>query len=324
MSEQAPMSDDAYVELFKLEKLFEARFSLRSSIEGATDAPESPVAAQVACCHDSLEASVLLRPTDPGFSVANIGGESGIRMRLRLHRSQREAANKQPHPSQPAHPDTAAKPTQAGVEGCGTAAAAPVAAYVLQQASDIDIGNAAIAHDVKLVIKKVMLTFMTKYKTSQKYAVYECLKFLDRELCRIFELYGPRKGCAASNSSGGTTGGGNRDAGVADVTWSLQEQKCLEYALTKSKDLGDPAQRWAAVAKVVKTKTPEECRRRFQRCREQLLTKANEVRFHFVVTMRRRNKRPWWVCRRSSRRCWHGASPCACWGWKWKKSAFLP
>ncbi|CDR94809.1 CHY zinc finger domain containing protein, putative [Babesia bigemina] len=272
MSDLLPVRDDGYVELFKLQRLFGATFSDCHGGAGSGEAAAQPLPIEHAWCRGEVNAAVVLRPTDPAFPVACLGDDRAIAMRLTLRRqwpsegaSQELGAEK---PACPADPGDAA-PSADG----GGAAPTPASCYSVNAAADIAIDNASISHELKLVIKKVMLTFVSKYRASQRYVVYECLKFLDRELARIFALYGSqqsKKEAKEPAAAASATPSSDPD------TWSLQEQKSLEFALAKTKSLADPAKRWAAVASVVKTKTAEECRRRFQRCREQLLNKATE------------------------------------------------
>ncbi|GFE55615.1 CHY zinc finger [Babesia ovis] len=257
MSQQLATEDGGYIELFKLQKLFEARFALLPSIDPGYTA-DVPI--EDAYRNDTVYATVLVRPSNPDFDHSWLNGDKGISMTLLLTRI------------------IPAEDTRA-IGGC----------YSIKQASDIDASSSAIDREVKLVIKKAILTFMGKYIDSLPYTVYECLKFVDRELCNIYEICGKAINRALGSSSvdGSSTSnqpsGGNAvnttpnsDCNTEVDTWTLQEQKSLEFALGKTKGITNPAQRWAAVASIVKTKSAEECRRRFQRCRDQLRNKASE------------------------------------------------
>ncbi|GBE60041.1 CHY zinc finger containing protein [Babesia ovata] len=272
MSDLLPLRDDGYVELFKLQRLFGATFSDCHEGAEAGEAVVQPLAIEQAWCRGAVKVALLLRPTDPAFPLASLGEDRAIPMTLTLHREWPSDSSAQEQgeekPACPSDPGDSAPSADTG-----EAASAPISCYSMSGAADIVIDNASISHELKLVIKKVMLTFVSKYRSSQRYVIYECLKFLDRELVRIFALYGSqqnKKEVKEPTAAASTAPSSDPD------TWSLQEQKSLEFALAKTKSLADPVKRWAAVASVVKTKTAEECRRRFQRCRELLLNKATE------------------------------------------------
>lgn len=247
------MEDDSYVELLKLQKLFEANFSLSPS---HVDKTPSYITLEEAHLNDVVVMTLTLRPTDPDFNLSQLGNDKGVNLRLSLHRSTTTCAAPPQSQSQ-----TEAAPTATAT--VDSSAPTDGSCYTINGASDIDIRNENIPRDVKLVIKKALLAFLSKNHSIQRYAVYESLKFLDRELRHIFEL------CESKRAKSDTP-----DA--AETVWSLQEQKSLEFAISKTKGIADSNQRWAAVASVVKTKTAEECRRRFQRCREQLMNKVVE------------------------------------------------
>nr|BAN65115.1 CHY zinc finger domain containing protein [Babesia bovis]BAN65499.1 CHY zinc finger domain containing protein [Babesia bovis] len=234
MSQQLVTSDRGYIELYKLEKLFGARFALSSAVDQL-----DTVSIDDVYRNDSIIAHVVLRPTDPEFNISLLKGESCINLSLCLHRVP------------------------------GVSLESSHGYYTISQASDIDVKGDHLGRDVKLVLKKVILTFLGKYLTTTPYAIYECLKLVDRELCHIFEICG--------HSSKNTTDTSNSKVRESNGdTWSLEEQKSLEFALGKTKGIPNATERWSAVAAIVKTKSADECRLRFQRCREQLLNKANE------------------------------------------------
>ncbi|ORM39633.1 Uncharacterized protein C18H10.09 [Babesia sp. Xinjiang] len=238
MSQLLSTSDPAYIELFKLHKLFDARYRVLLSSSESVSCYSEELSLEEAYRKEVVCASVFIRPTDPGFDLSVLGGDSGLRMSLTLHRVSSVSLDSSDGPHGP---------------------------YTIGHASDIAIESVSVSRGVKLVLKKVILTFMGKYVASEAYAVYECLKFVDRELCNIFALSAKSVTDAAVSS------------GCCDYdSWSLCEQKSLEIALGRTKSLLNPVERWSAVSSIVKTKSAEECRRRYQRCRDQLLNKSSE------------------------------------------------
>nr|BAN65163.1 CHY zinc finger domain containing protein [Babesia bovis] len=139
MSQQLVTSDRGYIELYKLEKLFGARFALSSAVDQL-----DTVSIDDVYRNDSIIAHVVLRPTDPEFNISLLKGESCINLSLCLHRVP------------------------------GVSLESSHGYYTISQASDIDVKGDHLGRDVKLVLKKVILTFLGKYLTTTPYAIYEC------------------------------------------------------------------------------------------------------------------------------------------------------
>lgn len=210
MSTSSLMQDGSYVELLKLQKLFQANFSLRSSTSSVCDVSHELVTPEDAHTHECVSMAVNLRPTAPEFDLSQLGAEQCIRLKLTLHRTGSASIASAKIPSQDASPSDTAAPSDKSATA--TTPSVDSSRYTLCGASDIDIENSDIPPDVKLVIKKALLTFLAKYRSVLPYAVYESLKFLDQELSRILEL------CASRRISSA------KEAGP-EALWSSQEQK---------------------------------------------------------------------------------------------------
>nr|PVC49552.1 hypothetical protein MACL_00002872 [Theileria orientalis] len=281
--------DDCFVELFKLQKMFENSFHIAGSSEANS--------IEKVYNNDSVSLTLLLKPTDPDFDASVLSTPEGIRIQLKLHRtytqksldSYTEPPQDRKSAATSAESDNFTHPNDS--ENCETY-------YSIEDADDITVEDPQLSDAFKKSIKKVLYDFITRNQKLRKYIIYESLKFLDKNLVTIYNISNSLKtksgDITASNqptqpslenkqvdhesesqnhSGSSKTNGLSEKNEKVELPWTLEEQKCLEDGLVRYKGTADPVERWVLISKLVKTRSPAECRRRFMRCREVLVKK---------------------------------------------------
>ncbi|KAK2197632.1 bifunctional Zinc finger [Babesia duncani] len=239
MIEADEATDECYVELYKLQKLYGCTFHI-SNLD-ANSPVEGSLALTEVIKYPNVVIKFILRPTDPDFDLSQLLPFDGILLKIALVRKICPISQiKKP---------TEELPNQSG----------NVESLHLASAEDIAIENENITTDIKNRIKRVIYGYTEKHCTTNKYVIYESLKFVDKYLRKIFQIVSHTKPVPDN-----------------EVVWSLQEQKSLEFALSRAKQITEPKEKWLFVANIVKTKNANECIRRFLRVRESIINKQQE------------------------------------------------
>lgn len=278
--------DDRYIELFKLQKLFEDSFSICCDQKGG--------AIDKLYNRKTVNVSILLKPTDPEFDLSLLSPLYGIRLFICLH----SGSNVLKDPSDRMKngidsPEDVPSRIEDGVQALSlvenTNSMKETMYYEVNEMEDIKVENEGLSNAAKKVIQKVLFDYISKNNRAKKYAVYESLKFLDKNLVQIFSIAKslqnkqsndseePQNAVGSPTSTDNTVGPKSVNGVKLETPWTLEEQKCLEDGLVKAKGITDVRQKWLFISKIVKTRTPDQCRKRFIRCRELLLKKNEQV-----------------------------------------------
>ncbi|UKK00800.2 hypothetical protein MACK_000874 [Theileria orientalis] len=281
--------DDCFVELFKLQKMFENSFHITGSSE--TNSIENVYN------NDSVSLTIAFKPTDPDFDTSVFSTPEGIRIQLKLHRTYtQKSLDSSTDPPQDRKSTTSNADSDHFTHPHDSENAETY--YSIEDMDDITVGDPKLSDVFRKSIKKVLFDFITRNQKLRKYIIYESLKFLDKNLVTIYNISNslktksgdnpvnnqptqssPQKKQVDNKSESPNHSCSSKSNDLPEKTekvelpWSLEEQKCLEDGLVRYKGTADPVERWVLISKLVKTRSPAECRKRFIRCREVLVKK---------------------------------------------------
>lgn len=270
--------DDRYIELFKLQKLFGSSFSVSS--DHNSDSIDNLYS------NNTVNATIFLKPTDPEFDLSLLSPSDGIKVLICLNSDDSESNN--PSGSITSSSEVTAdalSQIQDGIHALSLVQSTPTSNcryYQVNDVEDIKIENENLSDVAKRIIQKVLFDYIYKNRKVRKYVVYESLKFLDKNLVQIFSIakslpnQQPITTEESKNAVESPTSAKESETVKVETPWTLEEQKCLEDGLVRAKGITDVRQKWLFISKIVKTRTPDQCRKRFIRCRE-LLLKKNEA-----------------------------------------------
>uniref|UniRef100_A0A3B0N522 CHY zinc finger containing protein, putative n=1 Tax=Theileria annulata TaxID=5874 RepID=A0A3B0N522_THEAN len=267
--------DDCFLELFKLHKMFENSFHITN--------PKQDNSIEKVYNNDIISINILLKPTDPDFDRTILSINDGIKINLNLHRvSVNNYPDSTTYPSED-HRISNLNTNLDHLPNFQSDQCRSGTYYDVKDISDISIDDNTLSEHFKNSIRKVLLDYISKNSKLRKYVIYESLKFLDKNLLKIYTISESVRNSRTNNvptqgteSKGGVEKNTTTKSANSDNPWTLEEQKCLEDGLVRSKGISDPREKWLFISKMVKTRTPEECRKRFLRCRE-VLVKNNRT-----------------------------------------------
>lgn len=216
--------DDCFLELFKLQKMFENSFHITN--------PKQENSIEKVYNNETVSINVLLKPTDPDFDKTILSINEGIKINLNLHRV---SINNYPEFTREPSQDHGIPNLNSNLDHLPNYQNYQSRAgtyYEVKDISDISIDDDTLSEHFKNSIKKVLIDYISKNSKLRKYVIYESLKFLDKNLLKIYNISESVKSSRINNVvTEGTDSKNDLEKNTTpkspnlDIPWTLEEQK---------------------------------------------------------------------------------------------------